>query len=143
MGSKQELIKTENGTALGMPVMIDGRRALLVKAGRHFDILTPEKAAALIAGVPEALSKLRQQGSHCGSFSSSGCLLPFSLDQHFHIGNIAINVASMNLSISFRKFYRFLELNVVFYIFSPSHYGEVKSKTDGSPVFQFHRFPTY
>lgn len=52
MGSKQELIKTENGTALGMPVMIDGRRALLVKAGRHFDILTPEKAAALIAGVP-------------------------------------------------------------------------------------------
>lgn len=52
MGNMREMIKTENGTPFGEPVMWDGRRAVRIKAGHHYDILTPEKAASLIAGVP-------------------------------------------------------------------------------------------
>lgn len=52
MEQKRRLIKTENGTPLGEPVMQDGRRAVRIKAGHHYDTLTPEMAASLIAGVP-------------------------------------------------------------------------------------------
>lgn len=52
MGSKRQMIKTENGTPFGEPVMKDGRRAVRIKAGHSYDTLTPEMAASLIASVP-------------------------------------------------------------------------------------------
>jgi hypothetical protein len=48
----KKLIKTENGTTFGEPIMKDGRRAVVIKSGHHYDTLTPEDAASLIAWVP-------------------------------------------------------------------------------------------
>lgn len=53
MAKHGKLIRTENGTVIGRQTVTDsGEKAVTIKSGNHYDTVTAEMAASLIAGKP-------------------------------------------------------------------------------------------